>query len=97
MNSNQPITNNPLCLSKDPRIPNILTQAQKLSAAGKITPARARGKPSCCGQSEAAPYPTVGIKVKIYSYTVSVVLKETKIQKFSLHLILPGNGKEVDE
>jgi hypothetical protein len=35
--------------------------------------------------------------VKIYSYTVSVVLKETKIQKFLLHLILPGNGKEVDE
>lgn len=30
--------------------------------------------------------PTPGIKVKTYSYTISVFLEETKIAKLSLHI-----------
>jgi hypothetical protein len=40
---------------------------------------------SSCGYSEAAPYPTPAIKMKTYSYNVSVFLKETKMPKLSLH------------
>jgi hypothetical protein len=36
---------------------------------------------SCCGQSEAAPYLTPGIKTKTHSYNISVFFKETKIPK----------------
>ena len=34
---------------------------------------------SCCGQSEAAPYPTPGIKTKTNFHNISVFFKETKI------------------
>jgi hypothetical protein len=33
---------------------------------------------SCCGQSEAAPYPTSGIKMKTHSYNIYVFLKKPK-------------------
>jgi hypothetical protein len=41
---------------------------------------------SYCGQSEAAPYPTLGIKAKTYSSNISV-LKETNI--LTTHAYLP--------
>jgi hypothetical protein len=34
---------------------------------------------SCSGQSEAAPYSTLGNKMKANSYNISVFFKETKI------------------
>jgi hypothetical protein len=39
---------------------------------------------SCCGQSEAGPYLTLGIKTKTYSHNIPMFLKEPK---FSLHTI----------
>jgi hypothetical protein len=39
---------------------------------------------SCCGQSETAPYPRYEIKIKIYSYNISVFCEETKTTNFSL-------------
>jgi hypothetical protein len=34
---------------------------------------------SCCGQSEAAPCPTPGVKIRAYLYNISMLFKETKI------------------
>jgi hypothetical protein len=47
---------------------------------------------SCCGQPEAAPYPTSGIKTKIYSHNISVafILKKPK---FSLYIAI-RKGRE---
>jgi hypothetical protein len=42
---------------------------------------------SCCGQSEAVPYPTPGIKAKTYSYDISVFLKESKMPRLSLQIL----------
>jgi hypothetical protein len=41
----------------------------------------------CCGQSEAVPYPTPGIKMETYSYNIPMLFKETKIPEFPLHIM----------
>ena len=43
---------------------------------------------SCCGQSEAAPYPTPGIKTKTYSHNITGFLKKPKFQNFRYRILL---------
>ena len=58
----------------------------KLSTAGKIMPLpEHKTNNSCCGQFEAAPYPTPGVKMKTYSYSFFFFFKETKTPKILLH------------
>ena len=47
---------------------------------------------SCCGQSEAAPYPTPRITTKTYSNNISVFFKEAKNSLYTRlrPIILPG-------
>ena len=43
---------------------------------------RERVTVSGCGQTEAAPYPTPGIKTKTYSYNIIMFLKKRKLTTF---------------
>jgi hypothetical protein len=57
-------------------------QLQKLSASSKSTPLlEHEANHSCCGQSNAAPYPTPGIKTKTCSYNTLLFSKESKFPR----------------